>query len=225
MKTKLTLEIEETLYYDCREHGDVVVEEVTMPEDQGIVDTLACRLLPNHEFEWRCYELKVTKADFRSKAKLSFIGHYNYFVLPAALYEKVKEEVPPHIGVMIYHRYQFPEEQTLPGYLVTVKKPQRQELGVNQQALLFRLIAAQAREVGKAKQTERGVRVFSTEQLYTELKRREKEYDLFGGGVNYYERFIAETETQAVEALREELEATRMAYFELEQKWLGREEQ
>ncbi len=61
-----------------------------MPDDHGIVDTLSCRLTTENTFEWRCYELKVSLADFRSKAKLSFIGNYNYFVLPKALYEKSK---------------------------------------------------------------------------------------------------------------------------------------
>ena len=220
MKTSLTIEMEEALYYYCRENGDIVVEEVVMPEDQGIVDTLACRLLEDNQFEWRCYELKVSKADFRSKAKLSFVGNYNYFVLPEALYHKVKEEIPSHVGAMIYHAYLDTSEQRLPGYFTIEKKPQRQELMVNEQGLLFRLIGAQAREVGKAKQTARGLRVFSTDQLYKELRKRQPEYDLFGGGVNFYDRFAEDIESQAIEALKSELEATRLAYFELEKRLL-----
>ena len=46
MKTTLTLEMEEALYYYCRENSDIVIEEVIMPDDQGIVDTLSCRLTP-----------------------------------------------------------------------------------------------------------------------------------------------------------------------------------
>lgn len=91
--------------------------------------------------------------------------------------------------------------------------------------MLYRLISAQAREVGKAKQTARGLRVFSTERLYKELKKREPEYDLFGGGVNYYDRFIEDTQLQAIEALKEELVATREAYFELEQRFLTQEKE
>lgn len=212
--------MEEVLYAYCRENGDVVVEEVTMPDEQGIVDTLSCRLTAEHQFEWRCYELKASKADFRSKAKLSFIGHYNYFVLPEALFEKVKTEIPSHIGAMVYHHYLSAEDQTLPGYFTIEKKPQKQALLVTEQELLFRLITAQAREVGKAKQTARGLRVFSTEQLYKELKKRQPEYDLFGGGVNFYDRFIEDTCDQAIEALKNELEATRNAYFELEKRLL-----
>lgn len=219
MKTPLTIQIEECLYYHCRENGAIVVEEVTMPDDQGIVDTLACRLDAEQQFEWRCYEVKISKADFRSKAKLSFIGHYNYFVLPEKLYLSVKEEIPSTIGVLVYHSY-LTDELGVPGYFTTEKKPQRQGLLVNEHELLFRLISSQAREVGKAKQTARGLRVFGTDQLYKELKKRQPEYDLFGGGINYYDRFIEETQLQAVEALKEELEATRAAYFALEQRLL-----
>lgn len=219
MKTPLTIQMEEVLYYYCRENGDIVVEEVNMPEDQGIVDTLSCRLTAENQFEWRCYELKVSKADFRSKAKLSFVGHYNYFVLPETLFEQVKAEIPAHVGVMVYHQYAV-DDQSLPGYFVVAKKPQRQELQVDEHALLFRLISAQAREVGKAKKTARGIRVFSTEQIYKELKKRQPEYDLFGGSVNYYDRFVEDVQAQAIEALKEELEATRLAYFELEKRTL-----
>lgn len=220
MKTSLTTQMEEVLYYYCRENGDIVVEEVTMPDDQGIVDTLSCRLNVGKQFEWRCYELKVSKADFRSKAKLSFIGNYNYFVLPAALFEKIKEEIPSHIGVMVYHQYLSEEAQRLPGYFTIEKKPQRQPLLVNEHELLFRLITAQAREVGKAKKNSRGLRVFSTDQLYKELKKRQPDYDLFGGGVNFYDRFVEDSCDQAVEALKSELDATREAYLELEQRLL-----
>lgn len=219
MKTALTVEMEEALYYYCRENSDIVVEEVVMPDDQGIVDTLSCRLTAEEVFEWRCYELKVSLADFRSKAKLSFIGHYNYFVLPKALYEKVKDQILPTIGVLVYH--QFVEKDTSrKGYFSVEKKPQRQQLQVSEKALLFRLISAQAREVSKAKQTARGLRVFSTERLYQELKKRQPAYDLFGGGINYYDRFIEDTQNQAIEALKEELAATRAAYETLEKRLL-----
>ncbi len=42
LKTPLTIEMESSLYQYCIEQGGIVVEEVTMPEDQGIVDTLSC---------------------------------------------------------------------------------------------------------------------------------------------------------------------------------------
>lgn len=51
---------------------------------------------------WRCYEIKVSKSDFHSKAKKTFVGHYNYFVLTRELYDEVKEEIPNHIGAYVW---------------------------------------------------------------------------------------------------------------------------
>ena len=50
---------------------------------------------------WRCYEIKVSKADFRSKARKTFVGHLNYYVMPQVLYEVVKVEIPKHVGVLV----------------------------------------------------------------------------------------------------------------------------
>lgn len=50
---------------------------------------------------FRCYEIKVSKADFHSAAAKSFVGHYNYYVLTRELYDQVKEEIPDWIGVYI----------------------------------------------------------------------------------------------------------------------------
>ena len=104
-KTQLTRDIEEALYFFGLEQGEIIVEEVSMPDDQGIVDTLACRTKPDGTHEWRCYELKVSKSDFKSTAKISFIGHYNYYVMPKPLYDATKAEIPSHIGVMVYLPY------------------------------------------------------------------------------------------------------------------------
>jgi hypothetical protein len=142
-------------------------------------------------------------ADFRSKAKLSFIGHYNYFVLPHALICK-SERGDSCLQSVYWFTMRLLEQEKLgvPGYFSVEKKPQRQSLLVDENALLYRLIAAQAREVGKAKQTARGLRVFSTERLYKELKKREPEYDLFGGGVNYYDRFIEDTQLASYRSVK-----------------------
>lgn len=64
-KTQLTRDIEEALYFYGLEQGEIIVEEVSMPDDWGVVDTLACRTKPDGTYEWRCYELKVSKSDFK----------------------------------------------------------------------------------------------------------------------------------------------------------------
>lgn len=88
---------------------------------------------------WRCYEIKVTKADFRSKAHNTFCGHFNYYVMPHSLYEQVKGEIPDHVGV--YTDRYFPAE--------CAKRPKRQELTEDEQVLKNSMIRSLSREVQK----------------------------------------------------------------------------
>lgn len=212
MKTTLTLMMEKALYHYCLEQGAIVVEEVSMPEEQGIVDTLACYTDAQGNRQWRCFELKVSRADFRSKAKLSFIGHYNYFVLPEALYLSVREEIPDGIGVLVYRPYAaaFAAEEGAPGTFTIEKKPKRQELQVAEAALTNRFIASLSREVQKAKRMDYGPQFFSSEQLYKELKKRMTGFHV--EEENYFDRLVQELESQAVLELQEEVAALKLDY-------------
>jgi len=217
LKTPLTIEMETSLYQYCIEQGGIVVEEVTMPDDHGIVDTLSCLTKFDGTREWRCYELKVSKADFRSTAKLSFVGNYNYFVLPQTLFDEVKAEIPTGIGVLVYRPYGIAEEMPASGTFIIAKKAMKQPLAVAEEALLNRFMASLFREVRKAKQMERGVKYFPTDQLYKELKKRSDSQDPFAKE-RYYERFIEETENQAIQDLQAEINALQLDYENLRQK-------
>lgn len=46
-----------------------------------------------------CYEIKSSVADYRSKHGHNFIGDMNYYVMPADVYEALKDEIPYRIGV------------------------------------------------------------------------------------------------------------------------------
>lgn len=219
MKTKLTKNLETTLYQYCLEQDSYVVEEVSMPDKKGIVDTLSYRQLPNGEIEWRCFELKITKNDFHSKAKLSFIGNYNYFVLTKELFEEVKTEIPEHIGVLIYRAFDktavelSPQTQRAPGFLTIVKKAQYQELQVDEKYLTSHFISSLFREVDKAKRIEKGLKLYSDDQLFKELKKRAKTgYDIYKPDHNLYDRFIEESKEDKLTALEEELDARNAEY-------------
>ena len=71
---------------------------------------------------WRCYEVKVSLSDFRSKAKKTFCGHYNYYVMPSELYEKVKDEIPSHVGVYVngHHSAKRAKKQELSVFIRTL---------------------------------------------------------------------------------------------------------
>lgn len=112
-KTAKTREIENCLHkntaskriYGCEEvtigfynsgHGNEIVDFCTM-DSKGII---------------RCYEIKVTLPDLKSKAKKSWYGHYNYLVMPPELLKKVKDNIehfiPDYVGVILptsYHPY------------------------------------------------------------------------------------------------------------------------
>lgn len=90
-KTPLTIEMEQFIYdrqvkgklgvYGCFEvtiglGGNEIVDFITYETD-GI---------------FRCYEIKTSIADLKSTAKLSFVGHYNYLVMPDDLYHEAKEK-------------------------------------------------------------------------------------------------------------------------------------
>lgn len=89
---------------------------------------------------WRCYEIKVSKADFYSDAKKTFVGHYNYFVLTKELYEEVKSDIPSHIGVYVGGN--------------CVKRAKKQKLAVDEQVLKNSMIRSLSRETGKLLKSE-----------------------------------------------------------------------
>ena len=197
-----------------------------MPADKGIVDTLSYQQLPDGQIEWRCYELKVTKADFHSKAKLSFIGHYNYFVLPQQLYLEVQSEIPDHIGVLIYRAFDqralelAPQPLRTPGFLTVAKKAQRQYLQVEQTPLISHFITSLFREVDKAKRVKKGLQLYSDDQLFKELRKRARTgYDVYDPEQNLYDRFIDDTQNDAVTALQTELDARNAEYQTLKLKY------
>jgi len=226
MKTKLTRQLESTLYQYCFEQGSYVVEEVSMPAKKGIVDTLSYQQLPDGQLEWRCYELKVTKSDFHSKAKLSFIGNYNYFVLPQKLYTEVATEIPDHIGVLIYRAFDqravklAPEPLRAPGFLTVAKKAQYQPLQVDETELTSHFVASLFREVDKAKRVKKGLQLYSDDQLYKELRKRgQTGYDIYEPDHNLYDRFVNDLQADAVTALQTELDARNAEYQALQLKF------
>lgn len=98
MKTLLTKQLEHDIRMATRKIGVFGCAEVTIGfngterVDYMTYDTKGI---------FRCYEIKNSKSDFYSPAKVSFVGHYNYYVMPKSLYDEVKEDIPPGIGVYI----------------------------------------------------------------------------------------------------------------------------
>ena len=220
-KSQLTLEMEEALYFYGLDQGEIIIEEVSMPDEWGIVDTLAYRAKPDGTHQWCCYELKVSKSDFKSTAKISFIGNYNYYVIPKSLYDAVKDEVPRNVGVMVYLPFAIEEmvsESLTKGSLSIVKKASKQELLVNEEQLMSSFLHSLFREVRKAKKLEKGLQLYRSDELYRELSKRYKGFDVHHSEKNFLETFAEEIRQDAVTELRDELEATASEYRKLKEQ-------
>lgn len=50
-----------------------------------------------------CFEIKISKSDFKSKNGHNFVGNRNYYVIPKELFPKVADLVGEDIGVIIYY--------------------------------------------------------------------------------------------------------------------------
>ncbi|HHW5060917.1 hypothetical protein ACEUW3_07640 [Staphylococcus pseudintermedius] len=106
MKSNETIAAERYLYnlllkdklnvYGCHE---VTIGIEPLKKGREIVDFLTY----DTKNVFRAYEIKVTKEDLKSTAKLSFVGHYNYLVLTEKLYKEVKDTnlIPFNIGIII----------------------------------------------------------------------------------------------------------------------------
>lgn len=127
-KTQQTIDLEKALYVNTAKQGVFGCFEVTIGwfgserVDYITIDTKDIV---------RCYEIKVTKADFHSKAKNTFLGEFNYYVMSDELYEQVKCEIPEHIGV---HN----------GYKV-IKKPKKQIADIDKSNLKSYIIRSLSR--------------------------------------------------------------------------------
>lgn len=55
-----------------------------------------------------CFEVKISKDDYRSEHGHNFHGHHNYYVMPKELAYELKDDIPAHIGLIAY----FPNSNT-----------------------------------------------------------------------------------------------------------------
>jgi hypothetical protein len=128
-KTKETLELERKIYFATQNQGTFGCHEVTIGwfgkerVDYMTYDTKGI---------WRCYEIKVSKSDFHSKARNTFVGHFNYYVMPKHLYEEVKDEIPDGVGV---------HDGTC-----VLKNPKKRELAIDTKILYESMIRSLHRE-------------------------------------------------------------------------------
>ena len=103
-KTKTTIELQDALINDTRQKRIYGCEEVTIGfQNSGRGHEVADFMTMDSKGILRCYELKVTLQDLKSRAKKSWYGHYNYLVVNDKLYKKIEDWtlfVPEGVGIL-----------------------------------------------------------------------------------------------------------------------------
>lgn len=93
--------------------------------------------------DFYCYKVKSSVEDFYSKNGHNFIGDFNYYVMPEDVYEKVKDEIPYKVGVLV------PEKKNYRGEwydLKSVKKSARKDRERPVSEMLLMMFRSAARE-------------------------------------------------------------------------------
>lgn len=137
-----TKEIENIAYKFFWRKGWYGIFEVAVP--RSIVNKYHRERLDFLTYEtsgiFRAYEIKRNLSDFKSGCAWSWIGHYNYFIMPVDLYPKVKEYIPDGIGVWVVYDT---------GTMSCVKNPKRRELLCSKEDMLCCMLQGLSREYKK----------------------------------------------------------------------------
>lgn len=160
-KTEKTKKLENLLAHHFKNNSEFFTFETTIGWiGKEIVDCI----MYNHERNTYCYEIKQSKADFYSKNALTFIGNFNYFVMPYELYEKVKQDIPIKIGCYVSIKHENTKGYNLDQWneynlrrqkgiyengfdeLVCIRKSFRQELKADKEVILSSMLRSMQRD-------------------------------------------------------------------------------
>lgn len=175
-KTEETLQFEKYLKQYTKKQGIFGCPEVTI----GWFGNERVDFLTYDTNNWfKCYEIKVTKNDFYSKCHNTFIGNYNYYVMPRELYLKVKQDIPEEVGVLVENK--IGDEIYTFSPLRCIKKSKKQELKVDKDILKNSLIRSLYRETGIAQkgQLESKIKHYEIQEKNKNHEIKELKYALY----------------------------------------------
>lgn len=144
MKTELTRQAEKCLWAYTSKMGTFGCFEVTIGwYGSERVDYITY----STDGSFRCYEIKVTMQDLKSKAKQTFAGDYNYLVVTQELWEEIDNDT--NLGWKYYYEGILVFKKTGIG-VTCVKKPRKRQVAFgNKVTLLESMLRSSNREVGK----------------------------------------------------------------------------
>lgn len=94
--------------------------------------------------DFYCYEIKSCREDFKSKNGHNFIGDFNYYVIPAELYNELSSELPYGIGVYTYN-----EESSMRDKLTNARKAKRKNRNRSVSEMLLMMYRSNQRDLLK----------------------------------------------------------------------------
>ena len=160
IKTEETIKLEHEIWKATINQGTFGVLECTLGWfGKERVDYITY----NTKGEFRCYEIKISKSDFHSKAHNSFVGNFNYYVMPKVLYDEVKDEIASDIGIWIDGNK-------------CIKKAKRQDLKIDEQILKDSIIRSLCREVNKSMKSQDVELITKKDRDINRLKKDCKNY-------------------------------------------------
>lgn len=177
-KTTLTREIELNFLLKLHLDGERAINECTLGR-HGIVDIISYSSKNVYEIKpgnknrtrtrppvWKCYEIKTSKADFHSPSKWTFVGHYNYFVIPEKLFRTIEKDVPKGVGVITYN-----EEHK---YFTSKVRATKAKPLMRDDDLISEVMSSMSRELSRSVYGERGINSINNLELEIEVIRRLK---------------------------------------------------
>lgn len=133
-KSHRTYELEEIITLATARPNRIGCAEVGL-DDYGIVDYISMDLSGAQTV--RCYELKISKSDFLSDNKKTFIGDFNYYVLPTELYYEVRNLVEDGIGIWLVDKK---------GHIECKQQATRMECVMSRKRIMGKILRALNRE-------------------------------------------------------------------------------
>lgn len=192
-KTDLTLQLEKDIHSATKRTGLVGCFEVTI--GKGGNERVDYITFDTKDIV-RCYEIKVSKSDFYSSAKKTFIGHYNYYVMPKELFDIVEKDIPKHIGVYCGRQYGF------------IKNPQKQELKVDLDIIKTSIMFGLYREAKKgwdSKDTDNLAKLKNTVAHYKkEANEANEDYRKARNKINTISRYLRQNNLPSINDILEE---------------------
>lgn len=123
MKTDVTLDLEKRIDSYINKQGVWGCPEVTLNSERVDYMSIDCNSIV------RCFEIKISLSDFNSKASHTFVGNYNYYVVPVELVTKIINLIPDDIGLLVPHgEHHVFAEYEFPGTLKCIIRPKKRLL-------------------------------------------------------------------------------------------------